>query len=321
MIDSKGTRAAPTRRVRLLFREVADDWLTLIAPSVAFTTLAEYRRSLTRHFLPIYGKQPIASINYEEFALYLARLPVRSGKTFNNVMIPMRGVFEYALRTGKVKRDITANVLWRKHQAPGPDPLEIHEVRRVLDHLRVAYHPTWHNYFALAFFSGLRPSEQIAIQWPSVDLGREQVRIHAARVRSRDKDTKTHKIRYVDLQTSALEALTRQRSVTWALTGHVFINPSTGRRFADSSAPMNVWREVLKTLGVRARGAKQTRHTFATLCLHAEMNPAYVSRQMGHTNAKMFFEVYSRWIDGNANEREKAKMDAFLEAETSTFTA
>jgi len=30
--------------------------------------------------------------------------------------------------------------------------------------------------------------------------------------------------------------------------------------------------------------------------------------------AKMFFEMYSRWVDGDANTREKAKMDAYLEA-------
>lgn len=29
---------------------------------------------------------------------------------------------------------------------------------------------------------------------------------------------------------------------------------------------------------------------------------------------KCFFEVYSGWIDGDANTRGKAKMDAYLEA-------
>ncbi|AOU96187.1 uncharacterized protein AruCF_5296 [Achromobacter ruhlandii] len=40
------------------------------------------------------------------------------------------------------------------------------------------------------------------------------------------------------------------------------------------------------------------------------MNPGYLSRQMGHTNAQMFFRVYSKWIDGESNQREKAKMAA-----------
>ncbi|MVW79614.1 transposase [Bordetella sp. 02P26C-1] len=42
------------------------------------------------------------------------------------------------------------------------------------------------------------------------------------------------------------------------------------------------------------------------------LNPGYLSRQMGHKNAKMFFEVYSKWIDGAANQLEKDKMRRLL---------
>lgn len=81
-----------------------------------------------------------------------------------------------------------------------------------------------------------------------------------------------------------------------------------------------VWRPTLKALGIRHRDARQTRHTFTTMCLMAGMNPAYVSRQMGHKNAKIFFEVYAKWIDGSANEREKSKMDAMLSARRGSAT-
>ncbi|NYT78628.1 site-specific integrase [Alcaligenaceae bacterium] len=302
-----------------LFKNIATDWLTLIGANVVFTTLGEYERSLGRYFIPQFGSRPIDSITYEELSLYLAKLPV-CGKTFNNVMTPLRGVFAYAKRSGKILEDITEHIDWRKHQAPGPDPLEPGEVLRVIDYLRATQHPTWHNYFEVAMFTGIRPSEQIALRWPAVDFRREQLCIRAARVRSREKDTKTHRIRYVDLQSRAAQALIRQRELTHTLTGHIFINPCTGRFFASSATAMDVWREALRETGIRPRSARQTRHTYATLCLHAGMNPAYVSRQMGHTNAKMFFETYSRWLDGHANDREKAKMDAFLLAETNFQT-
>ncbi len=95
----------------------------------------------------------------------------------------------------------------------------------------------------------------------------------------------------------------------------MFLNPATGERFTDTAAAMDVvWRPTLKAIGIRHRDARQTRHTFATMCLMAGMNPAYVSRQMGHKNARMFFEVYSKWIDGAGNEREKSKMDDMLAA-------
>jgi integrase len=35
-------------------------------------------------------------------------------------------------------------------------------------------------------------------------------------------------------------------------------------------------------------------------------------RKMPALVERMFFEVYSRWIDGEVSEREKAKLDALL---------
>jgi integrase len=59
----------------------------------------------------------------------------------------------------------------------------------------------------------------------------------------------------------------------------------------------------------------QTRHTYATLALMSGVNPAYISRQLGHKNAKMLFEVYAKWIDQADRGREKAKIEAALRGE------
>lgn len=64
--------------------------------------------------------------------------------------------------------------------------------------------------------------------------------------------------------------------------------------------------------GKTMANARHTQDTFATMCLHANMNPGYISRQMGHTNARMFFEVYSKWIDADASDRERSKLDALF---------
>ncbi|MFT0532223.1 tyrosine-type recombinase/integrase [Castellaniella hirudinis] len=304
------------------FRDVAQTWIKLIAPNVASTTLKEYINALNRYFYPIFQDKPIAHIEYEDFAVYIASLPIKSAKTFNNVMTPVRGVFALAQKTGKVSRDITRDIPSRKGQKASPDPLNLEEVELVLHHVSSRYGDQWLNYFEFAFFSGCRPSEIIALQWPSMDLRREQVRIERARVRATDKDTKTHSARDIDLQSRALQAIARQKAHTFLAGAHVFLNPTTGERFTDTSAPLDiVWRPTLKALGIRHRDARQTRHTFATMCLTAGMNPAYVSRQMGHTNPRMFFEVYSKWIDGEASDREKAKMDALFTPQNRVKTA
>lgn len=295
------------------FEAAAEAWLTIIADELAPTTVKEYSNTLYRHFIPEFGARQIGSITYEEFALHVAKKKIKSGKTFNNVMTPARGVFGYALKTKKISVDITAEIPTRAHQKAQPDPLEIEEIELLLGHLRKRPDDQWLNYFEFAFFTGLRPSELIALRWGHIDFRRRKVSVEAARVRAVDKDAKTHRSRDVDLQSRALAALIRQKKHTFLAGEFVFSNPATGERFWDTGAPVqDCWRPALKAVGLRNRDAKQARHSFATMCLHAGMNPAYVARQMGHTDTRMFFEVYSKWIDGQANEREISKLDALF---------
>lgn len=89
------------------------------------------------------------------------------------------------------------------------------EVLQVVQHVEEHFGAAWRNYFEVAFFTGVRPSELIALLWTSVDLSREQIRIDRALARRHHKATKTYKSRDVDLQQPALEALKRQRQLTF----------------------------------------------------------------------------------------------------------
>ncbi|MDR7946656.1 Arm DNA-binding domain-containing protein [Achromobacter aegrifaciens] len=292
------------------FNEMADMWLKLNSHKAA-TTLSEYENLLNSRWRPLYGHRPIAEITFEELAMDVAAFPRVAAKTFNNMMTPARQVWALALKMRKVTENITLEIESRKGQEPEPDPLLMSEVLQVVQHVEEHFGAAWRNYFEVAFFTGVRPSELIALLWTSVDLSREQIRIDRALVRRHHKATKTYKSRDVDLQQPALEALKRQRQLTFRPGGHVFLNPQTGEPFVDTADPVRkVWRPTLSALGIRDRDARQTRHTYATLGLHAGMNPGYLSRQMGHKNAQMFFRVYSKWIDGESNQREKAKMAA-----------
>lgn len=115
--------------------EVAETWLTHTEPNVAATTIRECRNALNRYWLPLFRDRPIASIGYEELAVYVASLPLQAAKTFNNVMTPLRGLFAYALEAKKVSHDITQDIDSRKAQKANPDPLYLEEVQIVLSHM------------------------------------------------------------------------------------------------------------------------------------------------------------------------------------------
>jgi len=297
-----------------LFKDVVATWLMIAADQVAASTHTTYRNDLNKHWIPVLGGKSVSEIKYEDIAMALALKKIKNGKTFNNIMTPLRRVLNYCVITERIKSNPADLVPFRKVQKASPDPLEVKELLLVLAHIEKRYDEQWLNYFELAFFTGMRPSELIALQWDKIDFIRKSIRVDAARVRSLDKDTKSHHAREIDMQSNTLAALIRQKKHTFLKDAYVFHNPATGRRFMKTDAPVqDVWKPTLRAIGLHDRDARQTRHTFATMCLHASMNPTYVAQQMGHADTRMFFEVYSKWIKGQANDREISKLDALMQ--------
>jgi integrase len=55
-----------------------------------------------------------------------------AGKTWNNNLIPLRGVFALAKKDHAISDDPAASLENSKVQAPEPDPFELHEVEAIL---------------------------------------------------------------------------------------------------------------------------------------------------------------------------------------------
>ena len=67
----------------------------------ATATREDYRRALDRVRLDELGERPIRAIRYSELMSLIGTLQV-AGKTLNNYLIPLRGVFELTRREGAI---------------------------------------------------------------------------------------------------------------------------------------------------------------------------------------------------------------------------
>lgn len=302
-------RAGQSRRPT--FGELAQRWVNANA-HLARSTLNGYRKILEQLYMPALTDRQIDKIPYSELASLIASHPWRSGKTRNNALTPLKGVFEMALLDGAIENDPTARLKAVKSQKPSPDPLTLEEVRLLLDWMVKHQGDAVRNLFEIAIFTGLRTSELIALQWGDIDFNAGLLRIQRAKVLKQYKGTKTSQIRDVELNSLAMAALQRHKAHGFLAGGTVFLHPRIREPFNDDKPVRLLWDAALKAVGIRHRIAYQTRHTFATLNLMAGANPMWVARQMGHTTMKMTLERYGRWIDSADRGNERAKLEARL---------
>lgn len=145
----------------------------------------------------------------------------------------------------------------RKKDRPSVDPFSVEEAETLI----AAIHQDWGeaqgNYDELRFFTGLRPSEQIALLVSDYDLVKGTIAVTKARVMARDKDrTKTSEDRTVQLCLRALAVLKRQLALRerWQRLGvhvdheHVFFKDD-GEAIRHLHYGWKRWRRSLERLG------------------------------------------------------------------------
>ena len=227
------------------FGQLTEQWLTFKRDECQDSTVGGYEDSLRKHLLPNLGARPINSLVYSELAALIAGLSCNHTKTRNNILTPLRGVFELALRDNLISENPARHLRNRRMQKDPPDPFERTEMERILDGFTQQGNLMMRNYFEFAFTSGLRTSELIALRWCDVDFDNRVVHVRQARVRNQTKATKTYRAREIELNERALAVLTRQLTLSFtaaayapgapvaasARDGLVFLNSNSGKGF------------------------------------------------------------------------------------------
>lgn len=303
--------AKPDRNKYAGFKTYAKEWLATLV--VEKSTMSDYVSAINNVWSPAFGERQLKSIKPSEIKKVIAdRAKQVSGKTINNNVIPLRGIFEMALDDELIDRSPLERIKSQKHQKREPDPFDREETERILTYMHERYDEQVCNWYEFAFGTGMRPSEQIVVQWRDVDWKRQSIRVERARVRAVEKSTKTRTVRDVDLTPRMMAVLRRQKAHSFmrGLDSPIFINPVTNTPWPDVQDQRKLYfHPALRALGIRSRDAYQTRHTYATTALMGGVNPAYIARQLGHKSAAMLFRHYSKWIDHADYGREAAKLN------------
>lgn len=298
----------------MTFGKAAELWLQSKGTLQA-ATVDQYGTAL-RFWKKLLGADtPLNSLTHQVLAAKVGGHPWTSAKAANNYLVALRGLMGFMFHGPTAALNPMAGVKNLKAVKKRPDPLSSEERDRILSELRERYDPRVWAYFAFAFATGMRPEEIIALHWGDVDTSLGTVTVQRVRTfRGSERDgSKTHTERDVDLMPLAIEALAAMKPYTFLKGEHIFESPLTGAPWHDERSQRDTfWKPTLKRLGIRQRRAYATRHTYATVALMGGVNPAYIAAQLGHTNSKMLFETYSRWIESADKGAQRAAMAALL---------
>lgn len=175
------------------------------------------------------------------------------------------------------------------------DPFNPSEIQAIL----MAAEAEAKHLFQFAFYSGLRTSELMALQWEDVDWAKGTVDVRRALVRGRLKSPKTYAgRRTLLLLPPALEAIKAQRKLVSRKSKRsslIFWNPNTGGHWSYDTI-RKAWVNLLNKGQVRYRNPYQTRHTYASMMLSGGENIMWVANQMGHVDTQMVIKTYGKWI-------------------------
>jgi integrase len=291
----------------LSFGAVAKEWAKVHSTKVKYSSWRDYRSAMNTHVLPAFKDVPIATVTYQDVEKFKAGLTC-GAKRVNNILVPMRSVFDYAFKSDYVSENVMLKVDNRRVVQPDIFPFVFNEVKRILDCVETFYRP----YVAVRFFTGMRAGEIDGLEWADykADMDpRPKIHIRKAFVYGREGETKTKQSkRYIDCLAPVVEALGEQR----ALTGkgrYIFLAKDGGRMSPDHFRNV-VWTPALVKAGFDYRPPIQTRHSFATMAISAGEVIGWVQNMLGHASLQMIFTRYYAWVPLSTRNDGMAFMNA-----------
>jgi len=305
-------RLSGAANVRLC-NDVFDDFLAhcearLKRNDLAAATVQSYRKILDDIWRPRIGCLVFDQVRYSRL-LRIADNRNWGKKTYNNVISVLKRAFDFVYRDRPLYENPARHLRCariRKADRPKIDPFCMQDAELLIATLHRDWGEAQGNYDEFRFFTGLRPSEQIALAVTDIDLVNGIISINKARVYGVDRyKTKTGDDRRVQLCPRALAVLKRHLLLRARMAAagkihhdYVFFLDS-GERIENLGVAQVRWRCTLRSLKLRYRRPYTARHSSVSWNLMVGKNILWVAKQHGHSIATML-RAYAAWAEGTA---------------------
>lgn len=272
------------------------------------TSIRSYESLLNSRIVPYFNKMYPQDITPKMVKEYYETFEDKStlNTTVNGIL---KSAFELALIDGAIQKSpfvVTFPTLKSDYEM---NPFNLEEIKLILDNADGWFK----NYIGVAFFTGMRTGEILALKWSNIDFEEATIKIEETRTDGKTQTTKTKSsMRTIDMLSQCENFLKEQRKLS-GLSNFVF--PSRGGKpFYGSTSLDIIWKKLLLKCGFKYRGIYQTRHTFASNMLSNKEDPIWVSAMLGHKSLNITLEKYTKFI-----RIDRKRKQTFLDNEDISF--
>jgi integrase len=290
------------------FGDITEAWRLAIAPHLAPSTLRQRESHLRRHILPKFEGEAPHSLDVQtlqQFATELRR--TLSRKSVVHVLTTIFGIQDYAGKCGTLVSKVKLVDLELGSSNEQPDvPFFTRE--QAVQIIEAAKDP-YRSIFAMAWSTGLRAGEILALTVADLDFERKTIRVN------KSSDDNTRQIRQPKTKCSsallpmpsALEAVLRKYlDCSWRqnVPGLLFPNRKGTKPLWRDNVVKYQLQPILERLGLPTHnvGLHAFRHGLATELADAAVPLPVLQKQLRHADVKTTLRIYARAIPASQRE-------------------
>ena len=275
-----------------------DNWLEAQKKRLKASTILSYSK-ITNLIIKQFPKTILAKLTRAEVKKWLSTLK-SSNKNISNIQSVLRSALQEAVSDDLIETNPLYGWFYANKVIPKTedeiDPFNLTEQQAILNELSGQAK----NMVKFFFWTGLRPSELIALQWDDIDWRRNVIKITKSLTQAavEFEDTKTMSgRREVKILEPSMQALMAQKQYTYLANKEIFQNPKTNEAWiGDRPIRQGVWKPALRRANVRYRRPYQTRHTYASMMLTAGESIPWLAKQLGHSSIITTTSIYAKFI-------------------------
>ena len=297
--------------MKTLFKEYIDFYFEYKKTELKSSSLHKYKGILNNYIYPYFGnlspKEANNIHNIRKFLLNIHNQSIKgelSSKFIKDIVSVLRGCLDEAFYDEAIEKNNIDLLRAIKSQKPEINPFSAKEVKKLLK-----YSKGWFRvYLFVAFYTGMRTGEILALELKDIDLRSNIISITKTRGKfGVTKPKNLYSIRDIPIFLPLKNVLLEYTKT--CDTQYLFVNQFNKPFNTASNITKRHFNPLLKKLRLKKRRLYETRHTFATNMLDSgKFKVNEISKMLGHANSQMIFNRYTKFI-----ESEKKKNNTLVD--------